>query len=252
MRFDVVTLFPELFTPLMQSGIIRRAFEVRADGSQAVDVRLVQLRDFADGNYRRIDDRPFGGGPGMLIMAEPLARCVESIQSERAALNMPVCPVVHFSPAGQPLKHALVERFARADTASQINPGAILICGRYEGLDQRFIDRFVTEFISLGDFVLSGGEIPAMALLDAVARLQPGVLGDDQSHIQDSFNPAAGGLLDHPHFTRPEVWRGQAVPSVLIGGNHAEISAWRLAQRQALTQAHRPDLLDALPVSKKL
>ncbi len=239
MRFDIVTLFPELFAPLMQNGIIRRAFEEREDGSKAVDVHFSQLRDFADGNYRRIDDRPFGGGPGMLMMAEPLARCVESIQKERAALNMPACPVVLFSPIGQALKHAVVEHFAKY----QDNPGAILICGRYEGLDQRFIDSFVTEQISLGDFVLSGGEIPAMALLDAVARLQPGVLSDDQSHIQDSFNPASGGLLDHPHYTRPEVWRGQSVPPVLVGGNHADINAWRQAQRKAITQTHRPDML---------
>jgi tRNA (guanine37-N1)-methyltransferase len=252
MRFDIITLFPELFAPLMQSGIIRRAFEPREDGSKAVDVHFSQLRDFADGNYRRIDDRPFGGGPGMLMMAEPLARCVESIQAERASLGIPHCPVVLFSPIGQPLKHAVVERFARATD----NPGAILVCGRYEGLDQRFIDSFITEQISLGDFVLSGGEIPAMALLDAVARLQPGVLSDDQSHIQDSFNPAAGGLLDHPHYTRPEVWRGQSVPPVLIGGNHAEINKWRAAQRQAITSAHRPDIkpsrLDAPSAPKKL
>ena len=129
----------------------------------------------------------------------------------------------------------MVERFAQASD----NPGAILICGRYEGLDQRFIDTFVTEQISLGDFILSGGEIPAMALLDAVARLQPGVLGDDQSHIQDSFNPKAGGLLDHPHYTRPEVWRGQSVPPVLMGGNHAEIERWRLSQRQLITKLRR-------------
>jgi tRNA (guanine37-N1)-methyltransferase len=240
MRFDIVTLFPELFAPLMQSGIIRRAFEAREDGSKAVEVNLIQLRDFADGNYRRIDDRPFGGGPGMLMMAEPLARCVESIQAERLALKLPACPVAHFSPAGQPLKHAVVERFARLSSDDHINPGAILICGRYEGLDQRFIDQFVTEHISLGDFVLSGGEIPAMALLDAVARLQPGVLQDEQSHLQDSFNPAIGGLLDHPHYTRPEVWRGQTVPSVLLSGDHAKIEQWRLAQRQKVTQQRQP------------
>ncbi len=239
MRFDIVTLFPELFAPLTQSGIIRRAFETRDDGRKAVDVHFSQLRDFADGNYRRIDDRPFGGGPGMLMMAEPLARCVESIQAERAAFKIPACPVVLFSPIGQPLKHAVVERFAKADN----NPGAILICGRYEGLDQRFIDQFITEQISLGDFVLSGGEIPAMALLDAVARLQAGVLGDDQSHVQDSFNPSTGGLLDHPHYTRPEIWRGQSVPPVLLSGNHAEISKWREVQRQEITVAHRPDVL---------
>ena len=179
----------------------------------------------------------------MLMMAEPLARCVESIQAERAALGLPACPVVHFSPAGQPLNHTLVARFARADQEASPNPGAILICGRYEGLDQRFVDQFVTEQISLGDFVLSGGEIAAMALLDAVARLQPGVLQDEQSHIQDSFNPASGGLLDHPHYTRPEVWRGQSVPAVLLSGNHAEIDKWRKDQRQNITRAQRPDVL---------
>ncbi len=248
MRFDIITLFPELFAPLMQAGIIRRAFEVREDGSKLVDVHFTQVRDFADGNYRRIDDRPFGGGPGMLMMAEPLARCVESIQAERAALNMAACPVVLFSPIGQAFTHAVVERFATANN----NPGAILVCGRYEGLDQRFIDTFVTEQISLGDFVLSGGEIPAMALLDAVARLQSGVLGDDQSHIQDSFNPSNGGLLDHPHYTRPEVWRGQSTPPVLLSGNHAEIDKWRETQRQAITSANRPDMLDKPTAAKKL
>ena len=246
MRFDIITLFPELFAPLMQTGIIRRAFEAKEDGTQAVEVHFTQPRDFADGNYRRIDDRPFGGGPGMLMMAEPLARCVESIQSERLALNLPICPVVLFSPIGQPLNHALVARFGREDPPGNDlllrNPGAILICGRYEGLDQRFIDQFVTEQISLGDFVLSGGEIPAMALLDAVARLQSGVLGDDQSHVQDSFNPCADGQLDHPHYTRPEVWRGRAVPPVLLSGNHAEINKWRAAQRKEITLSRRPDL----------
>ncbi len=241
MRFDIITLFPELFAPLMQSGIIRRAFEPREDGVAAVEVKFTNPRDFADGNYRRVDDRPFGGGPGMLMMAEPLARCVESIQAERTEKQISACPVVLFSPVGQPLVHSVVAQFAQTSAA---NPGAILICGRYEGIDQRFIDQFVTEQISLGDFVLSGGEIPAMALLDAVARLQPGVLGDDQSHIQDSFNPAIGGLLDHPHYTRPEIWRGQSVPAVLVGGNHAEIDKWRTAQRQAITQAQRPGLLN--------
>jgi tRNA (guanine37-N1)-methyltransferase len=240
MRFDIITLFPELFAPLMQTGIIRRAFEPQGAGSAAVEVKFTNPRDFADGNYRRVDDRPFGGGPGMLMMAEPLARCVEAIQAERAANNIPACPVVLFSPIGQPLVHAVVARLA--DTAPS-NPGAILICGRYEGIDQRFIDQFVTEQISLGDFVLSGGEIAAMALLDAVARLQPGVLSDEQSHVQDSFNPSIGGLLDHPHYTRPEVWRDIGVPPVLIGGNHAEIDKWRAAQRQAITLAQRPELV---------
>jgi tRNA (guanine37-N1)-methyltransferase len=236
MRFDIITLFPELFAPFLQTGINRRAFEAQADGSKRVDVRFSNPRDFAEGNYRRIDDRPFGGGPGMVMMAEPLALCIESVQAERATSMAAPCPVVLFSPIGVQLNHAQVQHWSDSQ-------GAILVCGRYEGLDQRFIDRFVTHQISLGDFVLSGGEIVAMALLDAVARLQPGVLGDAQSHAQDSFNPAVQGLLDCPHFTRPEVWRGQAVPSVLLSGNHADIEQWRKQQRRSLTEQLRPDLL---------
>jgi tRNA (guanine37-N1)-methyltransferase len=232
MRFDVITIFPELFAPFMQSGINRRAFEAQPDGSKLVDLRFTNTRDFADGNYRRTDDRPFGGGPGMVMMAEPLARAVEAIQADR----QDHCPVVLFSPIGSQLNHAQVQYWSDSQ-------GAILICGRYEGLDQRFIDQFVTHQISLGDFVLSGGEIAAMALLDAVARLQPGVLGDADSHAQDSFNPKLGGLLDCGHYTRPEVWREQGVPAVLLSGNHALIERWRNEQRQSLTAKLRPDLL---------
>jgi len=227
MRFDLVTLFPELFAPFLTTGLTRRAF-----ASGQVDVHLNNPRDFADGNYRRVDDRPFGGGPGMVMMAEPLSQCLHSIQHQR----QPGVPVVLFSPMGQRLDHAQVARWAQSD-------GAVLICGRYEGIDQRFIDTHVTEQISLGDFVLSGGEIAAMALLDAVARLQPGVLGDAQSHVQDSFNPALDGLLDCPHFTRPEHWQGQAVPEVLLSGHHVHIARWRRDQRLALTQRLRPDLI---------
>lgn len=228
MRFDIVTLFPELFAPLLTSGITRRAFE-----SGQVDVSLANPRDFAPGNYKRVDDRPFGGGPGMVMMAEPLTQCLHSIQAQRTD----AAPVVLFSPAGKPLDHAMVERWS----ASQ---GAILICGRYEGLDQRFIDKYVTEQISLGDFVLSGGEIAAMALLDAVARLQPGVLNAADSHQQDSFNPVLDGLLDCPHYTRPENWSGCAVPEVLLSGHHAQIERWRREQRLAITARLRPDLID--------
>jgi tRNA (guanine37-N1)-methyltransferase len=231
MRIDVITLFPELFAPLMQSGVIRRAFEQREGATPLIDLRFVNPRDFAQGNYKRVDDRPFGGGPGMVMLAEPLARCVESIVQSRNSDGLDACPVVLFSPAGERITHALVAKHA------QSNLGAILICGRYEGLDQRFIDTFVTHQISLGDFVLSGGEIPAMALLDAMARLQPGVLGDEQSHLQDSFNPAIGGLLDCPHYSRPEVWRDLPVPAVLMSGNHAQIDAWRQASRKDKTAA---------------
>ena len=227
MRFDVVTLFPELFAPLLTGGITRRAFE-----SAQVDVKLANPRDHAQGNYRRVDDRSFGGGPGMVMMAEPLAKCLEAVRAARTD----VVPVVLFSPIGKPLNHAMVERFA-------VSQGAILICGRYEGIDQRFIDTHVDEQISLGDFILSGGEIAAMALLDAVARLQPGVLGDEASHQQDSFNPALDGLLDCPHYTRPEDWRGKTVPDMLLSGHHAQIERWRRDQRLRLTALHRPDLI---------
>jgi tRNA (guanine37-N1)-methyltransferase len=235
MRFDVITLFPELFAPFLAHGINRRAFE-----SKQVDVRLWNPRDFAEGNYRRVDDRPFGGGPGMVMMAEPLWQCLQAIRADRAEPDADRAPVVLFSPVGEPLAHAGVVRWAGS-------AGAVLVCGRYEGIDQRFIDTCVDVQISLGDFVLSGGEVPAMALLDAVARLQPGVLGDEGSHQQDSFNNALDGLLDSPHVTRPEVWQGPggplAVPEVLLGGHHERIARHRREQSLTLTARHRPDLL---------
>lgn len=228
MRFDVVTLFPELFGQFLEVGVTRRAFE-----SGQVDVRLTNPRDFAPGNYKRVDDRPFGGGPGMVMMAEPLHAALQKIQTERTDF----APVVLFSPIGKRLDHADVQRWAQS-------AGAVLLCGRYEGIDQRFIDAHVDEQISLGDFVLSGGEVVAMALLDAIARLQPGVLTDQDSHQMDSFNPALDGLLDCPHFTRPDTWNGVAVPEVLMTGHHENIAAWRRNQRLALTAKHRPDLLE--------
>ena len=236
MRFDVVTLFPELFTPLLSIGITRRAYS-----SGAVDVHLCNPRDFATGNYRRVDDRPFGGGPGMVMMAEPLTRAVQHVQSERAD----TAPVVLFSPAGRVLDHTAVERWSQSS-------GAVLICGRYEGIDQRFIDDHVTEEISLGDFVLSGGEIAAMVVLDAVARLQPGVLNDEGSHQQDSFNPLLDGLLDCPHYTRPENWLDQAVPDVLLSGHHVRIEQWRREQRLAITARRRPELIERARASGRL
>lgn len=234
MRFDVITLFPEIFSPFLTSGVTRRAYE-----SGLVEVRLWNPRDFADGNYRRVDARPFGGGPGMVMLAEPLTLCLENIRADRAACAAPDAPTVLFSPVGTVLSHASVERWSASSR------GAVLICGRYEGLDQRFIDTHVDHQVSLGDFVLSGGEIAAMALLDAVARLQPGVLNDEGSHQMDSFNPALDGLLDCPHYTRPETWRGQPVPPELMSGNHARIERWRREQRLALTQRQRPELVRA-------
>ncbi|MES2189564.1 MAG: tRNA (guanosine(37)-N1)-methyltransferase TrmD [Pseudomonadota bacterium] len=240
MRFDVITLFPELFAPFLTSGVTRRAYE-----SGLVEVKLWNPRDFADGTYRRVDDRPFGGGPGMVMLAEPLSLCLEKIQAERLTKATGGAPVVLFSPVGETLNHTAVESWSSSK-------GAVLICGRYEGLDQRFIDRHVDMQISLGDFVLSGGEIAAMALLDAVARLQPGVLNDEGSHQFDSFNPALDGLLDCPHYTRPESWRGEVVPPILLSGNHSHIERWRRDQRLALTQKQRPELVQKARIAGQL
>ena len=227
MRFDIITLFPELFAPFLTAGVTRRAYE-----SGLIDVHLWNPRDYAEGNYRRVDDRPFGGGPGMVMMAEPLSRCLDAIRVER----IDDAPVILFSPIGKKMDHKQVERWSAS-------AGAVLVCGRYEGVDQRFIDAYVTAQLSLGDFVLSGGEIPAIALLDAIARLQPGVLNDDGSHQQDSFNPVLSGLLDCPHYTRPEIWQGREVPAQLMSGHHAQIERWRRDQSLSLSAQHRPDLI---------
>lgn len=235
MRFDIITLFPELFGPFLKTGINRRAFD-----TGRLSVHLWNPRDWADGAYRRVDDRPFGGGPGMVMMAEPLWQCLQAVQADRAEAQQPPVPVVLFSPLGQRLNHTAVAQWAHSE-------GAILVCGRYEGIDQRFIDACVDVQISLGDFVLSGGEVAAMALLDAVARLQPGVLNDAGSHQQDSFNPVLDGLLDSPHHTRPETWHGPqgpvSVPDVLLSGHHGRIARYRREQSLMLTAQLRPDLL---------
>lgn len=239
MRFDIITLFPELFEPFLKIGITRRAYE-----AGLVDVRLWNPRDFAEGNYRRIDDRPFGGGPGMVMMAEPLAACLGAIRADRGQ-GRDVAPLVLFSPMGETLRHATVQQWSDSQ-------GAVLLCGRYEGIDQRFVDAHVDAQISVGDFVLSGGEIAAMTLLDAVARLQPGVLSDEGSHQLDSFNPALDGLLDCPHYTRPEQWEGQGVPEVLVSGHHINIERWRRDQRLLLTARLRPELIAAARAASRL
>lgn len=247
MRFDIITLFPELFEPFAQVGVTRRAFE-----SRAVDVRLWPLREHADDTYRRVDDRPFGGGPGMVMMVEPLVRAMAAIRADQDANQAARTPVILFSPAGQPLSQARVQTLAHS-------PGAVLVCGRYEGIDQRFIDAHVDEEISLGDYVLSGGELPALVLMDAVARLQGGVLNDAASHQQDSFSD---GLLDCPHYSRPEVLGlpkplalegvDPAVPQVLMSGHHAHIARWRREQQLALTWARRPELIEAARAAGRL
>jgi tRNA (guanine37-N1)-methyltransferase len=230
MRVDVITLFPELIQAFLTVGVTRRAYE-----SGQVAVHCWNPRDFAEGLYRRVDDRPFGGGPGMVMLAQPLADCLAAIRQTRGQ-DRQTAPLIYFSPVGQRLSQTVVQQAA-------VSTGAILLCGRYEGVDQRFIDTHVDLQISLGDFVLSGGELAAMAWVDALARLQPGVLHDEESHLQDSFTPALTGLLDCPHFTRPEHWQGQDVPAPLLSGHHARIAEWRRSQSLLLTAAERPDLI---------
>ena len=231
----VVTLFPEMFAALTQSGISRRALE---EGRWSLD--CVNPRDFATDAYRTVDDRPYGGGPGMVMRAAPLEKAIFAAQERQRAAGVAKNRVVCLSPQGERLTHQWVMRFARA--AAEERTGLILLCGRYEGLDERLIERCVDEEISIGDFVLSGGEIPAMALLDAIVRQLPGVLNDDQSAAQDSF---VAGLLDCPHYTRPEDYRGARVPEVLLSGHHEAIRRWRLQQALGRTWRRRPDLLAA-------
>ncbi len=239
MRFDVLTLFPELFAPHLALGVTRRAFE-----SGQIEVRLWPLRDHGEGLHQRVDDRPFGGGPGMVLLSEPLERALAAASAARGGAAP---AVIHFTPTGRRLDQALVRELASG-------PGALLLCGRYEGIDQRFLDRHVTLELSLGDFVLSGGELPALALLDAVARLQPGVLGDPSSHQQDSFGD--DGLLDCPHYSRPETlpdgFGAASVPAVLLSGHHAAIERWRRDRSLELTARRRPDLLAAARAAGRL
>ncbi|BDB23448.1 tRNA (guanosine(37)-N1)-methyltransferase TrmD [Cupriavidus sp. P-10] len=230
MQFDVITLFPEMFRALTDWGITSRAAK-----QQRYALRTWNPRDFTVDNYRTIDDRPYGGGPGMVMLARPLDDAIDAAVAAQAQASVPQPHVVLMSPQGNTLSHAKVMELAE-------RPGLVLLCGRYEAIDQRLIDRRVDEEISLGDFVLSGGELPAMALIDAVVRHLPGVLGDAQSAVQDSF---VNGLLDCPHYTRPEEYEGVRVPEILLGGHHAEIEKWRRQQALTNTARKRPDLIEA-------
>lgn len=230
MQFDVVSLFPEMFAALTQSGVTRRAYEQQRWG-----LSLWNPRDFTTDNHRTVDDRPYGGGPGMVMMARPLEAAIGAAKRRQEELGLAAPRVVFMSPQGRALTHQKVMQL-------KDEPGLVLLCGRYEAVDQRLLDRVVDEEISLGDFVLSGGELPAMALMDAVVRQLPGVLGDDASAIEDSF---VNGLLDSPHYTRPETYEGVSVPPVLMGGNHAEIVKWRRQRMLEATARKRPDLLAA-------
>ena len=220
-----------MFAAVADYGITRRA---REQGLWRLG--LWNPRDFAADNYRTVDDRPYGGGPGMVMLAEPLEKAIAA-----ARANRPGAKVIYLSPQGSPLTHERVLRMAQGE-------GVILLCGRYEGIDERLVERCVDEEISIGDFVLSGGEIAAMALIDAVVRQLPGALNDADSALEESF---AGGLLDCPHFTRPEVYEGLAVPAVLLSGHHADIRRWRMKQALGRTWLRRPELIGRRQLSKE-
>ncbi|WP_395406494.1 tRNA (guanosine(37)-N1)-methyltransferase TrmD [Pseudoduganella sp. UC29_106] len=228
MQFDVITLFPEMFAALTQSGVTRRAFEQKKWG-----LSLWNPRDFTTDNHRTVDDRPYGGGPGMVMLAKPLEATINAAKQRQVVSGLPEPRVVFMSPQGKQLTHERVMQLKQ-------EPGLVVLCGRYEAVDQRLLDRCIDEEISLGDFVLSGGELPAMALMDAVVRQLPGVLNTDASAVEDSF---VNGLLDSPHYTRPEIYEGEGVPPVLLGGNHAEIEKWRRERMLEATARKRPDLL---------
>lgn len=230
MRVAVVTLFPEMFAALTEYGISRRAAN-----NQLFTLSTWNPRDYANDRHQTVDDRPYGGGPGMVMMIEPLKAAMDAAKAWLAENGKP-SRVIYLSPQGRVLNQAGVQDLAKAVNDENL----LLIAGRYEGIDERLLQKEVDEEWSIGDYVLSGGELPAMVLLDAVIRLLPGALGHESSAVEDSFSD---GLLDCPHYTRPEVYEGQAVPSVLLSGNHAAIKQWRLEQSQERTRQRRPDLL---------
>lgn len=236
LHFDVISLFPQMFDALTKQGITARALENRV-----YELALWNPRDFTSDNYKTVDDRPYGGGPGMVMLAEPLEKAINAARQRQLDAGVAKPKVIHLSPQGQPLSHEIVMQLSQAQ-------GLILLASRYEGVDERLLRREVDEEYSVGDYVLSGGELPAMVLMDAVIRQLPGSLGDADSAAEDSF---VDGLLDCPHYTRPELYAGERVPEVLLSGNHAKIKQWRLKQSLARTRARRPDLLVGRPLSRE-
>ncbi|WP_409994735.1 tRNA (guanosine(37)-N1)-methyltransferase TrmD [Denitratisoma sp. DHT3] len=235
LRFDAITLFPEMFSAVTASGITRRALE-----RGLWSLRCWNPRDATTDNHRTVDDRPYGGGPGMVMLPGPLERTIVAARAARQEQGLGG-RVIYLSPQGEPLTHGKVLELAAGE-------GAILLCGRYEGVDERLIARCVDEEISLGDFVLSGGELPALALIDACVRQLPGALNDGASAVEESF---AAGLLDCPHYTRPEEYEGMRVPEVLLSGNHEQIRRWRLKQALGRTWRRRSDLLERRGLSSE-
>ena len=236
MQFDVITLFPPMFDAITKHGITSRALE-----QKRYELQLWNPRDFTENNYRTVDDRPYGGGPGMVMLVEPLERAILAAKQRQRETGVVKPRVIYLSPQGRLLDHKIVMELAA-------EPGLILLAGRYEGIDERLLERQVDDEISIGDYVLSGGELAAMVLMDSIVRHIPGVLGDADSAAQDSF---FDGLLDCPHYTRPEEYQGERVPPVLMSGNHADIKRWRLKQALGRTWLRRPEVLAQRKLSKE-
>lgn len=241
MRIDVLTLFPDMFSSVLGSSILKRAADPDLQPSQPgvqpplVRYHLTDIRACSADKHGKVDKPPFGGGPGMVMQCQPIWDAVAAVEAQEPAV--PAARIL-MTPQGRPLRQAMVESLA-------MRPRLLIIAGHYEGIDQRVIDALAPiEEISIGDYVLSGGELAAMVLIDAVVRLVPGVLGDAASAHHESFAAGSGGLLDYPHYTRPQVWMGRAVPDVLLSGNHAQIEAWRRRQARQRTAERRPDLLE--------
>ena len=231
-QYDVITLFPEMFDAIADFGVTRRGLD-----EGAWQLKCWNPREFATNAYKTIDDRPYGGGPGMVMMAEPLNAAIDAALKRQVEKSVAASTVIYVTPQAKPITDQGIRELVELE-------GLVLLCGRYEGIDERLIQSRVDLEISIGDYVLSGGELAAMVLIDAMVRLLPGVLGDGQSAVEDSFSPTRDGLLDHPHYTRPEIWNDVAVPPILMSGDHAKIVAWR--RKQALTRSlkRRPELLD--------
>jgi tRNA (guanine37-N1)-methyltransferase len=228
LQIDVVTLFPQMFEAVTESGVTGRARE-----RKVYELVAWNPRDFAANAYRTVDDRPYGGGPGMVMMVEPLEKALQAAKQRQKSSGVAKPRVLHLTPQGRLLDHAMIDALKKEE-------GLVMLAGRYEGVDERLADRVIDDEVSIGDYVLSGGELAAMVVIDAVVRQLPGALGDAESASQDSF---VNGLLDHPHYTRPEVYEGVGVPQVLLSGNHAHIAKWRLKQALGRTWRRRPDLL---------
>jgi tRNA (guanine37-N1)-methyltransferase len=235
-RFDVITIFPEMFDALADHGITRRALD-----EKRFELKTWDPRDFTSDSYRRVDDRPYGGGPGMVMLPDPLQACIDAAKARQREAGVEVPKVVLMSPQGERLGEELVKELAS-------EPGLVLIAGRYEGIDERLVDRSVDREVSIGDYVTSGGELPAMVMIDCIVRRLPGSLNDAGSASQDSFSE---GLLDWPHYTRPEQWQDAKVPEVLLSGNHAAIARWRRKQALGRTWVRRPDLVDEAKLSRE-